>query len=31
MSFSFEKEKNGKRLFLDVEVSRENGKLFYDI
>ena len=27
MSFSFEKEKNGKMSFLDVEISRENGKL----
>ena len=26
MSFSFEKEKNGKLSFLDVEVSREKGK-----
>ena len=26
MSFSFEQEKNGKLLFLDVEVSREKGK-----
>ena len=27
MSFSFEKEKNGKMSFLDVEISRVNGKL----
>ena len=26
MSFSFEEEKNGKMSFLDVEISRENGK-----
>ena len=26
MSFSFEKEKNGKMFFLDVEISRENGE-----
>ena len=26
MSFFFEKEKNGKLSFLDVEVSREKGK-----
>ena len=26
MSFSFEEEKNGKISFLDVEISRENGK-----
>ena len=27
MSFSFEKEKNGKMSFLDVEISGVNGKL----
>ena len=27
MSFSFEQEKNGKLSFLDVEVSREKGKV----
>ena len=27
MSFSFEEEKNGKLSFLDIEVSREKGKL----
>ena len=27
MSFSFEQEKNGKLPFLDVEVSREKGKI----
>ena len=26
MSFSFEEEKNGKMSFVDVEISRENGK-----
>ena len=26
MSFSFEDQKNGKMSFLDVEISRENGK-----
>ena len=26
MSFSFEEEKNGKMSFIDVEISRENGK-----
>ena len=26
MSFSFEQEKNGKLLFLDIKVSREKGK-----
>ena len=26
MSFSFDEEKNSKMSFLDVEISRENGK-----
>ena len=26
MSFSFEEEKNGKLSFLDIELSREEGK-----